>query len=171
MSLFLAGALAALAAPELAVGYHGDLLTHPGLVARGAWTLAGARAVRLSLEGQALGYWHPGLMTVAQLRGGPALRLLGPRGGTWGAFVHGGVSRGWWTAPTYDVADGEVTRARLAGDTWAVVAGGVELGRSVARGPVTGWAVRPQVGLRVPTFHGVGIDLGVDATARFGGGR
>lgn len=157
--------LARAAEPTLDVGYHGDLVTHPGLLARGSLRLA----TTLSLEAQAMAYWHPGLMTVAQLRAGPAVRVVGPRSGTWGAFVHAGGSRGFWTAPTYEVSDGDVSRVALAGDSWAAFAGGIELGHLVERGPVSAWAVRPQVGLRAPTFHGVGIDLGLDATVRLGG--
>lgn len=153
--------------PALDLGYHGDLFTHPGLLARGSIEVARP----LSLEAQAMAYWHPGLMVLGQLRAGPAIRRVGPREGTWGAFVHGGVSRGFWTAPTYQVSGGAVSLVPLAGDTWGVVAGGVERGHRVARGPISAWSVRPQVGLRFPTFHDFGVDVGLDATVRLGGVR
>jgi hypothetical protein len=155
------------AEPTLDVGYHGDFVTHPGVLARGALGLGPA----WSVEAQVMAYWHPGLMTLTQVRGGPAVRVVGPRSATWGAFAHVGVSRGFWTSPTYAVADGDVSRVLLAGDTWGVLAGGVELGHLVERGRVSAWAVRPQLGLRAPTFHGVGVDLGLDATVRLGGAR
>jgi hypothetical protein len=156
------------AALELSLGLHGDFFSHPGVVARGALPVAGPA----NLEVQGLVYWHPGLMTATQLRAGPAVRVTGPRGGTWGAFVHGGVTHGFWTAPTYSVAPtGEVRRQAFAGDTWAAVVGGVELGHTLRSGPFAGWTARPQFGLRIPTFHGVGWDLGVDIALRLGGDR
>jgi hypothetical protein len=121
------------AAPEVVVGYHGDLLAHPGVVGRGA-----VRRGPLALEGQGLAYWHPQLMTAVQLRAGPAVRLTGPRGGVYGLFAHGGVQRGFWTAPTY-TASGD--RLHFAGDTWAIVATGLELGHSVRTGPIHAWTV------------------------------
>lgn len=166
--LLALGTFVALASePTVEFGYHGDLITHPGVLARGS--MAVTRPV--SLEAQAMAYWHPGLMTVAQLRAGPAFGWVGPRGASWGAFVHGGVSRGFWTAPTYQVAGGRVSRLALAGDAWAVLAAGVALGHAVESGPLAAWTVRPQVGLRVPTFHGAGIDVGVDLTVRLRGAR
>lgn len=169
MWILAVAASADAAAPALDVGYYGDLVTHPGALARGSVALASARSVTWALEGQALTYWHPGLFTLAAGRMGPALRLVGPRDATWGLFLHGGVAHGFWAAPTFEVVDGGVRRTPLSGDTWAVVASGVELGHAISRGPLRAWAVRPQVGLRAPTFHGVGIDLAVEATARLGG--
>lgn len=165
------GLTAILAASELAAGLHGDMLTHPGLVARAAVPVAEGERGRLAIEAQALGYWHPGLMTAMQLRAGPAYRRTGSRGSTVGAFAHVGAAHGFWTAPTYDVVDGGVERARLAGDSWAVGAVGLELGHGTALAGLSGWQVRPQVGVRWPTFHGVGLDAGVELSVRFGGGR
>ena len=108
-------------------------------------------------------------MVTAYLRTGPAVRLTGRRGGTWGAFVHGGLQHGIWATPTYRAEGGEVRRAPLAGDTWWHLASGVELGHTVSRSPIDAWFVRSQVGLRVPTFHGAGIDVAVEVGARFGG--
>lgn len=165
-------ALVAHAAPELALGVHGDFLTHPGVVVRGALAVAEVGALVANLEAQGLVYWHPELMTAGQLRAGPAVRWTGPRRGTWGAFVHGGLTHGLWTSPTFVVEpDGEVKRRVLAGDTWAAVVGGLELGRTMDSATFAGWAVRPQFGLRMPTFHGAGWDVGLDVALRLGGGR
>ncbi|MCB9689835.1 MAG: hypothetical protein H6738_23385 [Alphaproteobacteria bacterium] len=157
------------ATPALAVAYHGDLITHPGVIGRAAVPLAAGQRGSVEAELQAGVVWHPSLMTSLQARTGLGARLLGPRGGTWGAFAHVGASRGFWTSPTFTVDDdGEVRRTPLAGDEWLTFAFGPELGHQV-RGPLEAWYVRPQLGLRFPTFHGVGIDAGLELGVRFGG--
>jgi hypothetical protein len=165
--LLLASFLAARAAPELALGLHADTLTHPGLLARGAWPLGRVGA----LEAQALAWWHPGHMTATQLRAGPALRWTGPRGGTWGAFVHLGACRGWWTSPTWEAEGEEVQRVRLAGDSWATATAGLELGHTTQAAGLAGWALRPQLGVRYPTFYGMGVDVALELAVRWGGAR
>lgn len=171
MWLALAGLLTAQAAPQLALGVHGDTLTHPGLLVREAVPVAEHGALLLSVEAQGLVYWHPGLMTAAQLRAGPSLRLTGPHAGTWGAFAHAGVCHGWWTAPTWKVDGTEVKRVHFAGDSWAIGVVGLELGHEIEGGRLSGWAFRPQLGVRYPTFHGVGLDAGLELAVRFGGTR
>jgi hypothetical protein len=165
--LLLGTAVAAPTPDTLAVAYHGDFLTHPGAAGRAAWRLSNA----VALEAELGGWWHPANMVTAYVRTGPAVRLTGPRGGTWGAFAHGGVQHGIWATPTYRVDDEGLHRAPLAGDTWWHLAAGLELGHTVSTPAVDAWFLRPQVGLRVPTFHGAGIDLALEAGVRFGGGR
>ncbi len=149
----------------LALAYHGDFLSHPGLSARAEW--GHERPLGVNIEAEAGAYWHPNLMVAVFARTGPALRWTRPHGGTYGAFVNVGFEHGFWAAPTWRVVDGEVSRAWLAGDSWGTASTGVELGHTVAKGAVGAWFVRPQVGLRFPTFHGVGVDLAVAGGVRF----
>ena len=160
--------------PPIAAAYHGDFLVHPGATLRiegpAARSSAGRRA--LLVEAQATTWWHPRNMLALQLRAGPALRLVGPRGGLWGAFAHLGAMRGTWATPSYRVdGQGAVSRAPLAGDAWWVVATGIELGRELHTGRLDAWFVRPQLGLRLPTVRGYGLDLAVEVGVRFGGAR
>lgn len=148
----------------LALAYHGDLLTHPGASARAEW--APERAAAVGLEAEAGGYWHPTLMVALFARVGVGARWTRPHGGTYGAFANAGLERGLWAAPVYRVSDGEVSRAWLAGDSWATTSAGLELGHTLSDGPFDAWFVRPQVGLRIPTFHGVGVDLAVAGGVR-----
>lgn len=159
------------AGPELSLAYHGDFLTHPGLAGRAALPLAGGPRARLQWEAEAGAWWHPKNMLPVYVRTGPAVRLEGPRRGTWGAFAHVGAAEGFLAARTYAVVDGEVETQTLPARPFGVVAGGLELGRSTPRAPFDGWFVRPQVGLRFPTFHGYGVDLAVQVGARLGGAR
>lgn len=165
MLLLLSGL--AVAAP-VEVGVHMDTLAHPGVVVRSALPLAGDT---LSLEGQALAYWHPELMTALELRAGPAIEHIGKRGGIVGAYAHVGVEHGFWTSPTWKVEDGEVSRARFTGDTWGVGAFGIELGHELERSRFASWSIRPELAARVPTFHGMGLDAAVEATVRLRGKR
>lgn len=167
MFLLLAGL--ALASPEVAVGLHADGLSHPAVVGRGTTPALAWRRATAQLEVQGGLLWHPGLMTALHARGGPAARVTGPRGGTWGWFAHVGVEHGFWTAPTYAAAGGAAVRRPLSGDTWAVFATGPELGRAIDRGFAAGWTLRPTLGLRAPTFHGVGIDAGIELGLRLRG--
>jgi len=165
MLLLLSGL--AFAAP-VEVGVHMDTLTHPGVVVRSELPLAGEI---LFLEGQALAYWHPELMTAFELRAGPAIEHIGKRGGIVGAYAHVGVEHGFWTSPTYKVEDAEVQRARFTGDTWGVGAFGLELGHELERSRFASWSIRPELAGRVPTFHTVGLDFAVEATVRLRGKR
>ena len=156
--LFLS-AVALAAPPELSVAYHGDFITHPGASARTAFG---------ALEVQTGTWWHPKNQTVAYLRTGPAFRFTGPRNGTWGGFAHVGVLGALWAAPTYRVDAGDVRRGP-GGDAWINGVAGLELGRHTPDAPIDGWFVRPQMGARFPTFHGMGLDLAVEIGVRFGG--
>jgi hypothetical protein len=164
--LFLLSGLALAAPVEL--GVHMDTLTHPGVGVRSELPLAGKT---LFLEGQALAYWHPELMTALELRAGPAIEHIGKRGGIIGAYAHVGVEHGFWTSPTYTVDNGDVQRARFTGDTWGVGAFGIELGHELERSRFASWSIRPELAARVPTFHGMGLDAAVEGTVRFGGKR
>ena len=167
MLLLLSGLAISRAAP-VEVGLHMDTLTHPGVVVRSALPVAGET---LSVEGQALAYWHPELMTAVELRAGPAVKHTGKRGGIVGAYAHVGVEHGFWTSPTWTVENGDVERVRLAGDTWGVGAFGIELGHELARSPFASWSIRPELAARVPTFHTVGLDAAVEVTVRLRGRR
>ncbi len=147
------------------VGVYGDFLTHPGVAAREEIPVGRSPA---SLDAAGLVYWHPGLMTAFELSAGPSVRMTGGRRSTYGAFAHLGVMRGFWTAPTWSVDESGVRRVPLAGDLWGTTAFGVGLGR-VTEGWITGFEVRPQVHLRFPTFHGVGIDPAIELSVRVGG--
>ena len=158
MTMILA---AALAAPELSVAYHGDLLVHPGTSARLTqwWGPVG-------LEAQSGMYWHPKNQVAVHVRGGPAVRFEGPKHGTWGAFAHVGGIHGFWAARTYSVGT-DVRTKPLAGDTWFALTPGIELGRCTPEKWMAGWFVRPQLGLRFPTFHGHGTDVAIEIGGRW----
>lgn len=162
-------AAAQAATPQAAIGYHGDLLTHPGVVGRAEILAVSGERGSLNWEVQGGVHWHPSLMTSLQARTGLGARWVGPRRGTWGAFAHVGAARAFWTSPTFAVDQGAVVRRPLSGDQWLVVASGLELGRATSSPVVAGWAFRPQLGLRAPTYHGVGIDLGLELSLRLGG--
>ncbi|MBX2804020.1 MAG: hypothetical protein KTR31_40465 [Myxococcales bacterium] len=159
----------ALAGPAWSLAYHGDFLTHPGASARASWPTSDNPRAALHLEAEAGAYWHPKNLVGTFLRAGPALSLEGARGGLWGVFVHGGGLLGTWAAPTY-VVDVDGPRRSLAGRAWATVTPGLELGRRTpgTRG-IDAWFVRPQLGMRLPTAHGVGLDLAVQVGLRLGG--
>lgn len=163
-------ATTAFAKPTISVGYHGDFVTHPGAAGRVTWDLAGSERLRLEVETQVGGWWHPRNVVALYGRGGPALRLDGKRNGTYALFVHGGAAYGFFATPTYELVDEEVRTVALAGRPWAVVTPGLEFGRRTPKAVFDGWFVRPQMGFRVPTFHGAGIDIAVEAGIRFGGG-
>lgn len=153
----------AFGAPSIHVGYHGHLVTHPGLAARVAWNRpVEGWAIQPEAE---LGAWvHPRNQLATYLRGGAAIAHRGSKGGTHDLFVHLGGQRSTFLVPTYELDDGAPTTAVLAGQWWATATVGVGLGRDR-------WFVRPQLTLRAPHFHAVGTDVAVQVGARLGGGR
>jgi hypothetical protein len=163
--MWMAMGVALATSPHLAVGYHGDVLAHPGVEVR---LSAPVRVgVRGGLRGEAEigGWWHPERWVATYLRAGPSVGYVGRHGGHYGVFVHAGVLRGWWSAPVWRVEDGAAVRARGSGDDFGVLAFGVDLGRDV-EGRIAGWYVRPQASARGPTFHGVGWDVALAAGVR-----
>jgi len=161
LALLLGAAGAAHAAPDLALAYHGHVITHPGVTGRLAWRGDGRFAVQPEVEG---GAWvHPRHQLALFARGGAALSHHGRRGGRHELFVHVGPQRSMWIVPTYRV-DGEVARRPLAGQWWLTGTAGLSLGRAA-------WFVRPQVSLRGPHFQGFGSDFAVQVGAFLGGGR
>lgn len=165
MILLLAGvaAVGASSSPELAVAYHGHVITHPGATVRLAWRPS-ERRVAFQPEVEAGGWVHPRQQVALFVRGGAALTHHGRRGGRHAWFVHVGPQRSTWTVPTYRVDDAGISRPWGAGQWWLAGTMGLELGRRT-------WFVRPQVSLRGPSFHGLGSDIALQVGARLGGGR
>ncbi len=169
-------ALAALRAPaasasplradEAALAYYGDFLVHPGVSGRLGWQLNANPRVQVLLEAQLGGYWHRNNMVAFHARTGPALRGTTQGGTSLGAFVHVGAQQGFWATPTYTVDDGGVHKVPLAGDQWLVIGMGGDVGHTLRGEAVDAWFLRPQVDLRVPTFHRYGVDLVIEGGVR-----
>jgi hypothetical protein len=151
-----------------ALAYYGDFLTHPGALGRAEWDLDAGDRGGLVLEAEVGTYWHPENMVATFARVGPALRWDWQRGTRLGIFAHAGGEWGAWATPSFRVVEGgDVHRAFLSGDTWVLAAAGVDVGHRVRGDTFDAWFVRPQLGLRIPTFYGAGIDLAVEGGLRF----
>lgn len=160
--LTAAAALAARSGPELALAYHGHVITHPGAALRLSWP--GEQRVTVQPEIEVGSWIHPRHQLALFARGGAALVHRGKRGGHQGLFLHLGGQRSTWIVPTYAVDEGDVSRRTLAGQSWLVGTAGISLGRKA-------WFVRPQLSLRGPQFHGFGSDFAVQVGARLGGAK
>lgn len=161
----------ALAAPELSVAYHGDLLVHPGLDGRTEVPLWSGGRTTLSLAHDAGVYWHPSNLLGFFVRTGPSLRAIGRRKGTWGASLQVGGLAGPWATTTYRVDDRGVRRT-LAGKAWLTATASLELGRQTPEVAFAGWFVRPQLTVRGPVAaHAAGYDPAVQIGVRLGGGQ
>ncbi|MFT4979756.1 MAG: hypothetical protein ACI8S6_005668 [Myxococcota bacterium] len=155
------------AADERTLAYYGDFIAHPGLDGRLGWSLSEGTRWSLQAEARAGGFWHPHNQLALYARVGPSIRRTGAHGGSLGAFLHAGVQHGFSAAPTYTVEDGVVKTVPLAGDTWATLTPGLELGRPLEHAALEGWFLRPQVTLRMPSFYTVGIDVALEVGVRF----
>lgn len=126
------------ALPDVAVAAHAEDMVHPSLSGRVALGLPGP----LKLEAEAIGVWSPE-PTPFVLRGGPAVKITGPNGGRYGAFLHTGFQRG----------------------TWGDLTAGIELGHTLKLPLVEAWFVRPQVRLPVAlpsdSVAGVALQAGI----------
>ncbi|MEZ4318580.1 MAG: hypothetical protein R3F61_13790 [Myxococcota bacterium] len=161
LALVAPAAAMASAPTELALGYHGDFVVHPGVAVRGGVRAASTGPVALWLEGESDVFWHPRNRVAFVERLGPSVRWS-PGGASLGAFAHIGVEQGVWASPTYRVDDGDVRGPRVAGDVWALVALGVDLGHRLSRSHwAEAWFVRPQAAVRFPTFYGTSVDVGI----------
>ncbi|MEL6341652.1 MAG: hypothetical protein AAFV53_00870 [Myxococcota bacterium] len=167
LTTLLNAALAApLGADELAIAYHGDFITHPGVDGRLSWTLNDHPSRPFSLETEIGGYWHPRNLVAAYVQAGPSVRWETKRGSTYGLFAHVGAQHGFYAAPTYTTEGGAVQRARLAGDSWWTLRAGPEFGHTLKGESLNAWFIRTQIGLRLPTVHTVGLDFAVSAGVR-----
>lgn len=158
----------ALAGPTPRIGAYGHMVTHPGLTAGLEWPLARADHWSMALAGDVGTYLHPRNQVATWARGEWAGRHHGGRGGTHELFLTTGPLRATWALPTYAAVDGDLRRQPLSGDTYWTVGGGIGLGREPRDGAMTAWLVRPQLQARFPHFHGVGLDVGVELSTRFG---
>ena len=164
---FSAASATPLRADHASLAYHGDFISHPGIDGRLDWRITDSGRLTLALEAESGSFWHPHNIVAIYARTGPAVRLESSSGARLGAFVHAGVQHGFLAAPTYMVEDGRVIRKRLAGESWLTVTSGLELGHTLSHTALDGWFVRPQLGLRFPSFYGYGLDLAVSAGISF----
>lgn len=164
--LLLGAALAA--SPDLAVGYHGHTLTHPGATVRLSGSLAEGRAGDLRAEAEADLWWHPRNQVALGVHAGPAWVWTTKRDREVGLLTHVGVQRSTWAAPTWRVDEQGVSRVPLAGRTQGVLSIGLHSARPLLQGPEA-WFFRPRVSLRFPDLYGPGVDVAFQAGVRFGG--
>ena len=158
------GGSIASASPDLHLGYHGHMLTHPGVAGRVSWPQSDRRfSVVPELEGG--GWVHPRNQLALYVRGGGALRHRGGKGGQHDLFLHLGGQRSTFLVPTYNADNqDDLRRPALAGQWWGTATAGLGLGRK-------SWFVRPQLTFRAPYFHGFGTDFAVQVGTRLGGAR
>ena len=70
----------------------------------------------------------------------------------------------------FATSDGVRTPSSAATRSSSTATVGLGLGRRTL-GPLIAWYVRPRVGLRAPTFHGVAVDVALQVGVSLGGGR
>ncbi|MBX2796507.1 MAG: hypothetical protein KTR31_02525 [Myxococcales bacterium] len=160
--------MAVAATPTPRLGALGHMASHPGLTAGVEWELATSERWSSALAADIGAYWHVRNQVATWVRGEWAGRHHGRRRGIQELFVTTGPLRATWAAPTYAVVDDEVRRRPLAGDTYWTVGGGVGLGQMPRSGPVSAWLVRPTLQVRFPHHLGLGVDVSVEVTTRFG---
>lgn len=160
--------LSALAAPTPRVGALGHTGSHPGLTAGLEWPLARSQRWSSAIATDIGAYWHVRNQVASWVRAEWAGRHHGNHRGIQELFVTTGPLRSTWAAPTFETVAGETRRRPLSGDTYWTAGGGVGFGQLPRSGPVTAWLVRPALQARFPHFHGVGLDLTVEVSVRFG---